>query len=221
MKVALLHTLQANQALFDACLVHTQLGEFVDIVHYCAPELLQYASEVGIDDTLTALVAQQVLDIEAQGADWVVCTCSSIGRLAEQAITQRAKVIRVDRPMAIAASQVESLTVLAALETTIKPTMALLAEYATDIKQTAKIAVIEGAWPHYLDGDLQAYQQTIADYIQQYCAEDSAIMLAQASMAPAVSLLPHCLQSKVLTSPTLCIEYLLTQVARRTEPEVK
>ncbi|MGI2030216.1 hypothetical protein [Endozoicomonas acroporae] len=56
-------------------------------------------------------------------------------------------------------------------------------------------------------------QQTIADYIEQHCLEDDSIVLAQASMAPAVKRLPEALQHKVLTIPALCIQYLIAQLA--------
>ncbi|MBO9496619.1 hypothetical protein J7438_21395 [Thalassotalea sp. G20_0] len=213
MKVAFLHTLTANQTLFDACIQESPLTEIADVIHRNAPELLQYASSVGLDDTLAKQVEQHILNLEEQGAEWIICTCSSIGHLAESSKTGSAQVIRVDRPMALAASQANGITVLAALKTTIEPTMNLLAEYQADIQQLAKVRVIDDAWQHYLDGCSERYQQTIADYIEQHCLEDDSIVLAQASMAPAVKRLPEALQHKVLTSPELCIQYLIVQLA--------
>ncbi|WP_194438256.1 hypothetical protein [Vibrio fluminensis] len=217
MKVAFLHTLAANQTLFDECIQGSKLAELADVVHYSAPDLLQYASNVGFDEHLAKLVAQQVQTLESLGANWVICTCSSIGRLAESCVTQHAKVLRIDRPMAQVASKAKQLTVLVALPTTIEPTMNLLAEYQANIENRASVRVIDGAWQHYLDGDLTAYQQTIADYIEQYCAQDETILLAQASMAPAVNLLVKPCQEKVLTSPRSCIEYLVEQLVLQAE----
>ncbi|OLQ86605.1 hypothetical protein BIY21_04015 [Vibrio ponticus] len=212
MKVAFLHTLAANQTLFDACIEETSLADIAEVIHYCSPRLLQYASRVGLDADLAMQVEQQVLQIEAQGADWIICTCSTIGRLAESAQVQRAQVIRVDRPMAWAARQAKQMSVLAALKTTLQPTMNLLAEYQADIDQVARVVILEDAWQHYIDGQLESYHQTIADYIEQHCEGDDAVVLAQASMAPAVKFLPTAMKVKVLTSPSSCIEYLVEQL---------
>ncbi|GAK85533.1 glutamate racemase [Vibrio ponticus] len=160
---------------------------------------------MGFDEQLTNQVAKQVQELEAQGADWIICTCSSIGRLAETSATHHAKMLRVDRPMAQAASKAKQLKVLAALSTTLEPTMNLLAEYQAESETLTQVQVIEGAWQHYINGDLPAYQQTIAEHISQYCAEDDVILLAQASMAPAVKLLADTCQAKVLTSLVLVL----------------
>ncbi|GAB2638871.1 hypothetical protein [Vibrio panuliri] len=212
MKVAFLHTLAANQILFDDCIQESQLAKFADVMHCCAPELLEYASGVGFDAHLANQVAGQVRALEQQGADWIVCTCSSIGRLAESSLTHHAKVLRVDRPMAQKASQAKQLTVLAALPTTIEPTMSLLAEYRVDIEQFANVRVIDVVWQHYLAGDLATYQQAIANYLDQYCSDDEVVLLAQASMAPAMKLLSEVWSTKVLTSPSTCLEYLVGQL---------
>ncbi|MBA5762840.1 hypothetical protein H2O73_10830 [Vibrio sp. 404] len=212
MQVAFLHTLAANETLFDGFIQRSRLPNFATVVHHSAPQLLEYASQTGLDEVLAAQVAQQVLQLEAQGADWIVCTCSSIGRMAEQAQTKHARVIRVDRPMAIVASKAKQLTVLAALETTIEPTMSLLAEYPSQLSEQAQVVVIPQAWQHYLNGKIDTYSQTIADYIVQKCIDDECVVLAQASMSPALSLLAETLQARVLTSPKLCIDFLIAEL---------
>lgn len=184
----------------------------MSIRHYCASKLLQHASEVGIDDELAVMVEQQIVLLEEQGADWIICTCSSIGALAEQAKTRFAQVMRVDRPMAIEASQRGHIKVLAALETTINPTMILLAEYDADIAQRATVEVIPEAWAYYLAGENDAYLAIIAQYTHDYCKNDSRIMLAQASMAPAILQLDQATRQRTLTSPSLCLDYLLAEL---------
>lgn len=213
MQIAFLHTLAANQSLFEPFIASTGLDKWASIHHHCAPQLLQHASTVGIDDELASMVEQQVLQLEAQGADWVVCSCSSIGALAEQANTRFAQVIRVDRPMAIEVSQGDSVTILAALSTTIEPTMSLLAEYDADIAQRATVEVIPEAWSYYLAGDNDAYLASIAQYIAQHCQNDRRIVLAQASMAPAIVQLNQATRDRTLTSPNLCLAYLIAELA--------
>ena len=162
------------------------------------------------------MVEQEILKLEAQGANWIVCTCSSIGRLAEQSKTQFAQVIRVDRPMAITASRSDQIKVFAALSTTIEPTMALLAEYDQDIAHRVSVAVIPDAWAHYQNGDTHAYLATIAQYIEHHCQQDPCIVLAQASMAPSILQLGESLQHRTLTSPKLCLDYLLAELKSTT-----
>jgi hypothetical protein len=212
MQIAFLHTLSANQTLFDLFIASSGLEKRVSIRHYCAPKLLQHASEVGIDDELAAMVEQQIVLLEEQGADWIICTCSSIGALAEQAKTRFAQAMRVDRPMAIEVSQSGHIKVLVALETTIIPTMNLLAEYDADIVQRATVEVIPKAWPDYLAGDNEAYLTTIVQYINDHCENDSRIVLAQASMAPAILHLDQATRQRILTSPSLCLDYLLADL---------
>ncbi|WP_434999666.1 hypothetical protein ACRZ5S_17775 [Vibrio scophthalmi] len=216
MQIAFLHTLAANQSLFDSFIASSGLEKQATIRHHIASQLLQHASNVGIDDELASMVEQQIVQLEAQGADWVICTCSSIGALAEQAKTRFAQVMRVDRPMAIEASQSGHIKVLAALETTINPTMNLLVEYDADIAQRATVEVIPEAWAHYLAGDNDAYLATIAQYIQDHCLNDSRIVLAQASMAPAILQLDQATRQRTLTSPSLCLEYLLAELKSST-----
>ena len=212
MQVAFLHTLAANESLFETFIQRSRLPSLAIVVHHSAPELLEYASQTGLDEVLAEQVAQQVLQLEAQGADWIVCTCSSIGRMAEQAQTKHARVIRVDRPMAIAASKAKQLTVLAALETTIEPTMSLLAEHPSQLSEQAQVVVIPQAWQYYLNGQIDTYSQTIADYIVQNGIDDECVVLAQASMAPALALIPQHLQARVFTSPKLCIDFLIAEL---------
>ncbi|MEC6831090.1 hypothetical protein VXS06_04850 [Photobacterium toruni] len=212
MQIAFLHTLSANQTLFDLFIASSGLEKRVSIRHYCAPKLLQHASEMGIDDELAAMVEQQIVLLEEQGADWIICTCSSIGGLAEQAKTRFAQVMRVDRPMASEASQCGHIKVLAALETTINSTMILLAEYDADIVQRATVEVIPEAWAHYLAGDNDTYLAIIAQYTYDHCENDSRIVLAQASMAPAILQLDQATRQRTLTSPSLCLDYLLAEL---------
>lgn len=212
MQIAFLHTLAANQSLFDSFIASSGLEKQATIRHHIASQLLQHASNVGIDDELATMVEQQIVQLEAQGADWIICTCSSIGALAEQAKTRFAQVMRVDRPMAIEASQSGHVKVLAALETTIIPTMSLLAEYDAAIAKRVTVEVISKAWPHYQAGDNEAYLATIAQHINDHCESDRCIVLAQASMAPAILQLDELTRQRTLTSPNLCLDYLIAEL---------
>ncbi len=79
MQIAFLHTLVANQSLFDSFIASSGLEKQATIRHHITSQLLQHASNVGIDDELATMVEQQIVLLEEQGADWIICTCSSIG----------------------------------------------------------------------------------------------------------------------------------------------
>jgi hypothetical protein len=124
---------------------------------------------------------------------WRSCwhTCSTIGGIAEE-VSGRVgvPVLRVDRPMAAAAvSAGPRIRVLAALPSTIAPTVDLIEEEAAHAGREVSIvvSVVDGAWEQFESGALDAYHATIARAMATVRAAD-VIVLAQASMAAAASL---------------------------------
>ncbi|MFE0464965.1 arylsulfatase, partial [Kitasatospora sp. NPDC058965] len=93
---------------------------------------------------------------ELAGCDVVVVTCSTIGGAAEELLPQA---IRVDRPMAEAAAKYPRVGVAYALDSTLAPTTALLAEVGA-----VELVEIDcgRAWPHFEFGDLPAYHAVVA-----------------------------------------------------------
>lgn len=93
-------------------------------------DLLARARESGpeaVAGDVRALLAGAVAD----GARAVLCTCSTIGAVAEaESVTLGVPVLRVDRPMAAAAAARDRVVVLASITGTLAPTLALLAEEA-------------------------------------------------------------------------------------------
>jgi hypothetical protein len=92
--------------------------------------------------------------------------------------------------------------ILAALASTVGPTMELITEEATACGRpvTPSVTIVDGAWARFEAGDREAYLATIADAIAATTDAD-VIVLAQASMADAAGLANA--DVPVLSSPRL------------------
>lgn len=149
-------------------------------------------------------VAAALASARAAGASAVLCTCSTIGGIAESAPSDL-PVLRVDRPMAAAAVAAgPRIQVLAALASTVGPTLDLLAEEAAGAGRagamSVTVSIVDGAWARFEAGDRDGYLALIAARIEATVDAD-VIVLAQASMADAADL--SAVDIPVLSSPRL------------------
>ncbi|WP_329570718.1 aspartate/glutamate racemase family protein [Kitasatospora sp. NBC_01266] len=141
-------------------------------------------------------------ELAGAGAEVIVCTCSTIGGTAEQLAEQPApEVLRIDRPMAEQAARYPRIGVLHAVESTLAPTRALLIEAGADAAGLRSLPC-PGAWALFEAGDLAGYHAAVAQRIRAAVGGDGVdvVVLAQASMAPALDLLGE-LPVPVLSSP--------------------
>ncbi|MGF1874464.1 hypothetical protein L4D77_03910 [Photobacterium frigidiphilum] len=226
MNICFLYTLQANEVLFKPY-IDKYLKELpVTISHHTNERLLQNAMEDGLTEQVANDVQQTITEIAKSNTesnvDIIICTCSTIGDLAEKTPNISAKIIRVDRPMAEAAVQHDNILVLAALSSTLKPTVELLHSVNTEGKTSKHLdqpttkpknlpfiqtELVPKAWPYYFAGNTEMYARIIAAHINAVKTKPDIVVLAQASMAPAVQ---YCNESsfEILTSPELCLRYL-------------
>lgn len=181
--LTLLHTSPIQVPVFDA--LRDRLAPGLELRHEVRPELLEAALAGGdMDGEVAAIVA------ELGGT--VLVTCSTIGASAEAA-----GALRVDRPMmAAAVAHGGPITVLAALEGTVAPTLALLRSEGGEASVTR---VVEGAWDRFLAGDREGYLDLVAAAITE-ADGPGVIVLAQASMAPAATH-ARTVTARVLSSP--------------------
>lgn len=198
------HTAPANVETFDALL--RQIAPDVPVRHIVDEAILREVRHAG---AVTPDVVKRVGAAMAQviNQSFVLCTCSTIGGLAEQASE---RVIRVDRPMAGRAVSLGShIAVAATLKSTLEPTTALLLDVARQANRAIRITevFIPNAWPIFERGDREGYAREIARCVAQAYAENAfdVIVLAQASMADAEPLCAH-LPVSVLSSPRLGVE---------------
>jgi Asp/Glu/hydantoin racemase len=158
-------------------------------------------------------VTQLVAAAEDAGADYIVVTCSSIGRAVETAASLASvPVLRVDRPMAEqAVAMGPRVGVIATLRTTLEPTADLVARCAAaagrNIDLTARLC--DGAFEALMGGDPQRHDELVLAALQDLAAQVDVIALAQASMARVVNLLPqHERRIPILASPPLAIDHV-------------
>ncbi|MBV7694477.1 aspartate/glutamate racemase family protein [Streptomyces sp. TRM70350] len=186
--LALLHTSPLHIPVFDALRDQDHPG--LELRHLVHEDLLTRAGHDGpesVADDVRAVLDRAVTD----GARAVLCTCSSIGGVAEAAAAKAGvPVLRVDRPMAAAAVAAgPRIVVLATVASTLAPTVSLIEEEARRAGRPASVRtlLVEDAWTHFMAGDTRAYARRIAAAADTITDAD-AIVLAQASMTPAQQL---------------------------------
>ncbi|MFI6685277.1 aspartate/glutamate racemase family protein [Streptomyces sp. NPDC050485] len=183
--LALLHTSPVHVPVFDALRDEDAPG--LELRHLVHEQLLGRARELG-PEAVTEAVRTVLAGAVAGGADAVLCTCSTIGAVAEAASASLGvPVLRVDRPMAAAAvAQGHRIAVVATVASTLEPTVALIREEAGDRPVALRTVLAEDAWAHFESGDPEAYLAVIAGTLDTLTDVD-VIVLAQASMAAAAT----------------------------------
>jgi len=213
--IAFLHTAQAHVPTFERLLDETAPGWVAH--HMVRDDLLADARIVGVADAaLVARVHAAMHEAASGGAKVVVCTCSTIGGIAENTPTGgRFKALRIDRAMADRAVRTgPRVLIAAAVESTLAPTTDLVLSAASDagVRVEPTQLLIADAWAHFETGDVARYAQTLAVAIRAAATSADVVVLAQASMAPASALLAD-LGIEVLSSPALGVAHLSIHVA--------
>ncbi|MGW3865891.1 aspartate/glutamate racemase family protein [Streptomyces sp. NPDC005047] len=183
--LALLHTSPVHVPVFDALRDAAHPG--LELRHHVDAGLLERARREG-PEAVTDAVRGALRRAVGEGARAVLCTCSTIGAVAEAAADEAGvPVLRVDRPMAAAAVAAgPRVVVLATLESTLAPTAALVEEEARRAGRAVRLRtrLVEGAWARFEAGDTEGCLRLVAEAADAVTGAD-AIVLAQASMAPA------------------------------------
>ncbi|MET1085564.1 MAG: aspartate/glutamate racemase family protein [Arthrobacter sp.] len=204
--VGFLHTAQVHVATFEA--LSRELMPSVSTVHRVDPEALELARREGTGEFVHAVVADHLSELRDAGCEVILCTCSTLGEVAEGLSGDGLEVIRIDRPMLCRAVTLgPRIGVLAALTSTVEPTTGLLAEeaVAADAVIAVEVSVVDGAWDAFLGGDADLYYSRIAQAARVLSSRCDVVVLAQASMEPAAALLAG-LATPVLTSPRSAVE---------------
>jgi hypothetical protein len=212
--LGLLHTAEGHRARFDR-LLSELAPRNVGWVHCVREALLRQALDTFPVNTIAAGIESALAKLHGQGAQQVLCTCSSVGGMAEQVGRQIGlPTLRVDRPMAEAAvAKGRRILVAACLPSTLGPTTQLLNEvaHAHDRRVEIETLLMENAWPLFQAGDEAAFSRQIAAIILATRPRPDAIVLAQASMAPAAQLLKQS-PVPIFSSPRLGVAAALRRL---------
>jgi Asp/Glu/hydantoin racemase len=165
--------------------------------------------------TTARRVVQHIASAQDAGADYILVTCSSIGRAVETAAGLcQVPVLRVDQPMADQAVQTgRRIGVIATLPTTLEPTADLIRRRAQTagkgIELTSRLC--EGAFEALMSGDAAKHDGMVAAVLKELMTQVDVIVLAQASMARVVDGLGAAdKRVPILASPALAVAYLAT-----------
>ncbi|MGJ8623211.1 MAG: aspartate/glutamate racemase family protein [Yoonia sp.] len=206
MRIALLHTADLHVATFDR--IFADLGCDVALDHMVRADLLDTARQDG-----TAAVRAQVLALLAgmADADAVLCTCSTLGPLADEAAQAHPHILRIDRPlMEEAIRRGKTILVALCLDSTRAATVALLQDSARQSGRQIKpvVAMCEGAWPLFEAADIDAFAISIALTVTSKLTAQPGIdcvVLGQASMRVAEDALRD-IGVPVLSAPVLAAQ---------------
>ena len=188
-QIALIHTspsmIPVFKALADEVLPGHKIFNMVDesllcdiIAHACCPPA-----------TAKRLVGH-VMAADEAGAQFVLVTCSSMGRAVEASRTLvGAKVLRVDEPMADrAVASGRRIGVIATLPSTLEPTAALIRSRAAAVGKEIQLAtqVVDGAFDAVISGKGARHDELVGAALRAMAKSVDVIVLAQASMARVV-----------------------------------
>ena len=205
-RIGFLHTSPVHVLTFDNLL--SELAPEAHPVHVVDESLLTDARANG-PQSVADRVEAHLRSLKDRGVELICCTCSTLGSVAEQS-EPGVPVFRVDRPMAARAFQAgRRIAVIAALDSTLAPTLALLEEEASaaDHEVETTPIVAKGAWDMFEAGDQAGYVECVARTARAAAPTADVVILAQASMAPAEALLTD-LPTPVFSSPRPAVEYL-------------
>ena len=214
--VTFLHTADVHVETFDR-LMH-EIAPGFSGTHVVRAEWLSEARERGIGEDLKARVLNFLREA-GEKTDAVLCSCSTLGPLADEARSAQSNIVRIDRPMMEKAVALDGTIVVAfCLESTREPTMELIRSAAGQLSRPGRATGVlcDGAWDFFERGDSAGFGRSIATSIRSALDavdDPSCIVLAQASMAVAEPYLSD-LDIPVLSSPRLAMEAVLELAAQ-------
>jgi Asp/Glu/hydantoin racemase len=188
----------------------------VDVFNIADDSLIKDVIKRGELSPLTARrLVQHVASAAEAGANYIMVTCSSVGRAVETAAgLTSVPVLRVDQPMADKAVQTgRRIGVVATLSTTLEPTADLIQRRATRAEKPIELTsrLCEGAFDALMSGDAARHDAMVEAALKDLLKRVDVIVLAQASMARVVDGLSA--QDKripILASPPLSVDFLAT-----------
>jgi Asp/Glu/hydantoin racemase len=208
--LVLVHTLSSLVDVFNK--LGVELLPDVPLVHIVDEPLLERVRQRGHlasedSDRLGAHVAVA----RQTGARAVLVTCSTISPCVDDVRSEAGiPVMKIDEAMiAEALAKGSKIGVVATNVTTLEPTRQLLQAQAgvTDKKIETELVLVENALPALLSGDGSTHDRLVKEATLELAHRVDVIVLAQASMARALDVIPTAdCPVPILSSPHLALE---------------
>lgn len=204
--IGFLHTSELHIPTFGTLL--SEIRPSAVDVHLVDKDLLADARDGDAD--IERRVLQRLRELAAHQPDVILCTCSTLGELAEGLTGELGlPVLRIDRPMAErAAENGGRIALVATVESTLAPTRRLFEECAAQAGHKAILvdAPCLDAWAMFEAADHAGYLDRVARHVRSLVddVDVDIVALAQASIAPVADLVGD-LAVPVLGSPRLAI----------------
>jgi Asp/Glu/hydantoin racemase len=224
-RFVLIHTLPPLVSVFATLAAELLPG--VQPFHVLDEPLLERVRQRGgAADEDAGRLAAHVAEAAAIGAGAVLVTCSTLSPLVP-AVRGRVTlpVLAIDEAMIAEAVQLGGrIGVIATAASTLEPTQALLETEArrTGRQITTETLLVAGALPALLAGEGDVHDRLVAAAVLDLAARSDVIVLAQASIARTLAVIPEPARGvPILSSPHLALaqvrEILSTAEARRTQ----
>ncbi|PTX04298.1 hypothetical protein DBL07_10290 [Achromobacter mucicolens] len=148
MKIAFLHTMEGNEAVFGLAAV--KAGWSADhIRHATREDLRQAMAQQSAPGSAHGLVHEALRGLMI-GADAVIVTCATLGPAVDTMAPVSVPIIRADTALAKAASSAGGkLAVLCAVEASVAPNRALFEHCAAVTGASVTVQLVPGAWTLY------------------------------------------------------------------------
>lgn len=215
-KLGLIHTSASLVGVFsELC---QELLPNVDVFDIADDSLIRDIIACGsLSPDVSRRIGGHVQNAELAGADLVMVTCSSVGPAVEAAQTSATvPVVRVDQAMADHAIAIATrIGVIATLATTLEPTVDFIERRATLAGKVVEVTahLCNGAFEALLRGDTSTHDRMVCAALEELIKDVDAIVLAQASMARVVQLLPaESVTRPILSSPRMAIQSLVERL---------
>jgi hypothetical protein len=190
MRISFLHTMDANQAIFEQAA--NDLGLSAEHLHHEVRADLRVAVQQagGITSELKQAIKRCLLDLSAN-ADAVVVTCATLGPVVDGLHDFPIPIVRADAALASAAANVGGgVVVLCAAESAIESTRRLFETFTAANRGSVTVIHVPRVWELFSGGDLDAcLAETARAAERAYDIGAAVVAFAHPWMAPAVRLI--------------------------------
>jgi Asp/Glu/hydantoin racemase len=215
--LVLVHTVPPLLEVFNRLTAELLPG--VKVFHILDEPMLERVKRRGrLADEDGVRLAQHISGAAAIGADAVLVTCSTISPVVDMIRSSiPIPVVKIDDAMIREAVSLGSrVGVIATAATTLEPTRSLLEAEAArqDTTVSTELVLVEGAIAALFAGDGETHDRLVSRAALEVAARSDVVVLAQASMARALAVMPEAQRpTPILSSPHLALRQIAALLA--------